>query len=368
MSQFSFSIEKFDGPARAGLLSTPHGKIRTPAFIPVGTKGTVKTLTPDELKGVGAEIVLANAYHLFLKPGIEIVEDSGGIHSFASWDGPVLTDSGGYQIFSLSHAFKVMEEGVEFASVYNGTRHFWSPSDAISVQERLGADIVMVLDECPPPTATKEYVADSVKRTAKWARECKESHKRKDQLLMGIIQGGTYSDLRRESLNRTVEIAFEGYAIGGLSVGESKGEMLRVVEEVAPELPSDKPRYFMGIGDPEGLLDVIARGVDIFDCVLPTRIARNGAYYTSTGRANIKNSVHARAFSPLEPGCSCYACSKFSRAYIRHLFLSREILAHRLLTIHNLKFLIDLVAGAREAITTCCFGGYKKEFESKYSN
>lgn len=366
MPNFSFTIESCDAGARAGLLETPHGTVRTPAFMPVGTKATVKTLSPDELKEIGAGMILANAYHLYLKPGIEVIENAGGLHSFMAWDCPILTDSGGYQIFSLSHTFKIREDRVGFTSVYDGSKHLWKPSDSISVQERLGADIIMVLDECPPASATKEYVAESIMRTARWARECKDTKKRYDQLLMGIVQGGTYSDLRWESLEMTVNIGFDGYAIGGLSVGEKKEDTLRVVGEVSPNLPQDKPRYFMGIGDPEGLLDVISSGIDMFDCVLPTRIARNGAFYTSSGRANIKNSIHVKSLEPLESGCACYACSKFTRSYIRHLFLSKEILAHRLITLHNLKFLIDLVQRARQAIIDGRFNAYKAEFKERY--
>lgn len=368
MSGFSFKVTATDGAARSGLIETSHGSVRTPAFMPVGTKATVKTATPDELRELGAGIILGNAYHLHLRPGTGLIEKAGGLHSFMGWDGPMLTDSGGYQIFSLSHAFRLEEEGVRFRSVYDGSEHFWTPADCIRVQEAIGADIAMVLDECPPAGASREYLLDSLERTARWAGQCRDAQSRPDQLLFGIVQGGVHLDLRRRSLELTTAIGFDGYAVGGLSVGEPKEETFAVLSELGPELPADSPRYFMGIGDPEGLVRAIDCGIDMADCVLPTRIARNGAFFTDAGRGNIKNAQHTEAQGPLEDGCDCYACRRFSRAYLRHLFLSRELLVYRLITLHNLRYLVRLTERARAAIESGRFGGFRDGFLSGYAD
>jgi queuine tRNA-ribosyltransferase len=334
--------------------------------MPVGTKGTVKGLTPGDLHAVGARIVLGNTYHLYLRPGPELIRDAGGLHAFTGWDGPMLTDSGGYQVFSLARTRRISEEGVEFASVYDGSPHTFTPELTTRVQEDLGADIAMVLDECPPATASREYHAGSLRRTARWAERCKETHKKEDQALFGIVQGGLYPDLRGESLERTVEIGFPGYAVGGLSVGEPHDEMLETLSITAPQLPADKPRYFMGIGDPVGVLEVIALGVDMFDCVLPTRLARHGAALTADGRINLENARYRRDLGPLDPECPCEACTRFSRAYLAHLVRENELLGHRLLTLHNVRFTVDLCRRAREEIVAGHYEKWAQAWISRY--
>ena len=325
--------------------------------MPVGTKGTVKGLTPNELQAAGARIVLGNTYHLYLRPGPDLVREAGGLHAFTGWDGPMLTDSGGYQVFSLARTRRISEEGVEFTSIYDGSLHTFTPELTTEVQEDLGADIAMVLDECPPANASREYHAESLRRTARWAERCKEAHGREGQALFGIVQGGLYRDLREESLDRTVGIGFPGYAVGGLSVGEPRGEMLTTLASTAPKLPADKPRYFMGIGDPVGILEVIGLGVDMFDCVLPTRLARHGAALTGGGRINLKNAQYRRDLGPLDPKCSCEACTGYSRAYLAHLVRENELLGHRLLTLHNVRFTVELCRRAREEIVV---GNYEE--------
>lgn len=334
--------------------------------MPVGTKGTVKGLTPGELKAMGAGIVLGNTYHLYLRPGPELVRAAGGLHGFTGWDGPMLTDSGGYQVFSLAKKRRISEEGVEFASVYDGSTHAFTPELTTRVQEDLGADIAMVLDECPPANAGREYHADSLRRTARWAARCKKAHGREDQALFGIVQGGLHADLRRESLERTVDIGFPGYAVGGLSVGESREEMLEMLGLTAPELPADSPRYFMGIGDPVGVLEVIGLGVDMFDCVLPTRLARHGAALTAAGRVNLKNARHRRDLEPLDPECSCETCRDYSRAYLAHLVREDELLGHRLVTLHNVHFMTNLCRRARAAIFAGNFQRWAGEWTGRY--
>ena len=335
--------------------------------MPVGTKGTVKGLTPGDLEELGAGVVLGNTYHLYLRPGAEVVEASGGLHGFTGWNGAMLTDSGGYQVFSLAETRSISEKGVEFASVYDGSRHTFTPELTTRVQEQLGADIAMVLDECPPANAGYEYQSESLRRTARWAGRCKEAHAKSDQALFGIVQGGLYPDLREESLNRTVEIGFDGYAVGGLSVGESRGEMLSVLGVTAPKLPEDKPRYFMGIGDPVGILEVIGLGVDMFDCVLPTRLARHGAALTPGGRINLKNSKFRRDFGPLDATCSCEACTGYSRAYLAHLVREDELLGHRLVTSHNVRFTIELCRQARERILRAEFEEWARDWKACFS-
>jgi len=336
--------------------------------MPVGTKGTVKGLTPGDLRGVGAGIVLGNTYHLYLRPGSDLVRDAGGLHTFMGWDGPILTDSGGYQVFSLAETRRISEEGVEFASVYDGSRHVFTPELTTRVQEDLGADIAMVLDECPPANAAHEYHVDSLNRTARWAARCKEAHGKENQALFGIVQGGLYPDLRDESLGLTVEIGFDGYAVGGLSVGESRREMLETLALTAPKLPSGKPRYFMGIGDPVGILQVIALGVDMFDCVLPTRLARHGAALTPEGRLNFKNARYRTDFGPLDPECPCETCAVYSRAYLAHLVRENELLGHRLLTLHNVRFTVDLCRRARREIGAGNYAAWSRAWISRYTN
>jgi queuine tRNA-ribosyltransferase len=335
--------------------------------MPVGTKGTVKGLTPGDLREVGAGIVLGNTYHLYLRPGVGLVKEAGGLHDFMGWDGPILTDSGGYQVFSLADTRRISEEGVEFASVYDGSRHVFTPELTTRVQEDLGSDVAMVLDECPPANADRGYHDDSLRRTARWALRCKEAHRKGDQALFGIVQGGLYPDLREESLGLTVEIGFDGYAVGGLSVGEPREQMLETLALTAPKLPAEKPRYFMGIGDPVGILQVIALGVDMFDCVLPTRLARHGAALTPDGRLNLKNARFRTDLGALDPECSCEACTGHSRAYLAHLVRENELLGHRLLTLHNVHFTVDLCRRARREIEAGRYGAWSRAWISRYT-
>ena len=335
--------------------------------MPVGTKGTVKGLTPGDLREVGAGIVLGNTYHLYLRPGAGLVKEAGGLHGFMGWDGPILTDSGGYQVFSLAETRRISEEGVEFASVYDGSRHVFTPELTTRVQGDLGSDVAMVLDECPPANADRGYHEDSLRRTARWAARCKEAHGKDDQALFGIVQGGLYPDLREESLGLTVEIGFDGYAVGGLSVGEPREEMLKTLAMTAPKLPAEKPRYFMGIGDPVGILQVIALGVDMFDCVLPTRLARHGAALTPDGRLNLKNARYRTDLGALDPECSCEACTGYSRAYLAHLVRENELLGHRLLTLHNVHFTVDLCRRARREIEAGRYGAWSRAWISRYT-
>jgi len=363
---FNLKIEHTDGTARAAVLSTPHGDVQTPCFMPVGTQATVKALSPRDLVEAGAGIVLANAYHLYFRPGAEAIAALGGLHRFMSWERPILTDSGGFQVFSLGGTAKIMDDGVEFKSLYDGAKHFFTPELATEIQEKLGADIIMCFDECAPTGAGREYLEVSVGRTVRWAARCRKAHSRDDQLLMGIIQGGIDNSLRRESAMRTVELDFGGYAIGGLSVGEERGAMLETMSFTAELLPVEKPRYFMGLGDPAGIIDAIAAGIDMFDCVLPTRVARNAGAFTSEGRLNLRNAAFAGQDSPLEPGCRCYACTNFSRAYLRHLVTQKEILGLHLLSLHNLTFLLDLTRQARGAIAAGSFEEFRKSVPSGY--
>jgi len=334
--------------------------------MPVGTKGTVKGLTPGDLLEVGAGIVLGNTYHLYLRPGSDLIKEAGGLHAFMGWQGPILTDSGGYQVFSLAQTRRISEEGVEFASVYDGSPHMFTPELTTRIQEDLGSDVAMVLDECPPANADREYHEESLRRTGRWARRCKEAHEKRDQALFGIVQGGLYPDLREESLGLTVEIGFDGYAVGGLSVGESREEMLKTLALTAPRLPAEKPRYFMGIGDPVGILQVVALGVDMFDCVLPTRLARHGAALTQDGRINLKNARYRTDFGPLDPGCACEACAGYSRAYLAHLVKENELLGHRLVTLHNVRFSVDLCLRARREIGAGRFEEWSQAWISRY--
>ncbi|UOF92733.1 tRNA guanosine(34) transglycosylase Tgt [Fodinisporobacter ferrooxydans] len=353
--------------ARRGRLHTPHGVIETPVFMPVGTQATVKTMSPEELKEIGAQIILSNTYHLFLRPGHELIREAGGLHGFMNWDRAILTDSGGFQVFSLSSLRKISEEGVEFRSHLSGEKLFLSPEKAIEIENALGADIIMAFDECPPFPAAREYLKDSAERTFRWLKRCKEAHRRPyDQALFGIVQGGMERDLRRESAEQITSIDLPGYAIGGLSVGEPKPIMYEVLEYTTPLLPKDKPRYLMGVGSPDDLFEGVERGIDMFDCVLPTRIARNGTCMTSIGKLVIRNAQYAKDFSKLDPNCSCYTCSNYSRAYIRHLLKADEIFGLRLTTIHNLYFLIELMKKIRQAIEEDRFLQFKKDFYTSY--
>jgi len=346
-----FALGATDGAARAGTLRTSHGNVPTPAFMPVGTKATVKTVDPDELRSLGAYIVLANTYHLHFRPGAETIETLGGLHRFMAWDGPILTDSGGFQVFSLRDTILARDdEGVTFRSVYDGEPARFTPELAAGIQKQLGSDIAMCLDVCPPADSTREELDEAVRLTTLWAKRQLEAERAPGQLLFGIAQGGTDPDLRRRSIEEITALPFDGFALGGLAIGEDRETMFDTTAWAAELLPQDRPRYFMGIGDPEGILEVIARGIDMFDCVLPTRTARTGSALTWEGRVNLRNARFARDDKPLDEGCPCPACTRFSRAYLRHLVNQQELLGHRLLTLHNLRFLLDLVAGARGAI------------------
>ena len=353
--------------ARLGKVHTPHGTIETPIFMPVGTLATVKTMSPEELKEINAQIILSNTYHLWLRPGEEIVKEAGGLHSFMNWDRPILTDSGGFQVFSLSDMREITEEGVHFRNHLSGEKLFFSPEIAMQVQNDLGPDIMMVLDECPPYPASYEYMEKSVARTSRWAERCLEAHQRpEDQALFGIIQGGEYADLRKQSAKDLISLGFPGYAIGGLSVGEPKDIMYEVLEETTPLMPADKPRYLMGVGSADALIEGAIRGVDMFDSVLATRIARNGTCMTSTGRLVVRNAKYARDFSPLDENCDCYTCRNYTRAYIRHLIHTNEILGFRLTTYHNLYFLLKLMEQVRQAIREDRLLDFRDEFFEQY--
>jgi len=353
--------------ARLGRLHTPHGVIDTPVFMPVGTQATVKTMSPEELKAMDARIILSNTYHLFLRPGHELIREAGGLHRFMNWDRAILTDSGGFQVFSLSERRKISEEGVEFRSHLNGDKLFLSPEKATEIQNTLGSDIMMAFDECPPYPAEYDYVKQSAERTTRWAERCLKSHARPgEQALFGIVQGGVYEDLRKQSARELTSLDFPGYAIGGLSVGEPKELMYRMLEATVPLLPSDKPRYLMGVGSPDALLEGSIRGIDMFDCVLPTRIARNGTTMTSEGRLVIRNAQYARDFGPLDPRCGCYTCRNYSRAYIRHLIKADETFGIRLTTVHNLHFLLTLMREIRQAIMEDRLLDFRDEFFERY--
>ncbi|HHY31895.1 MAG TPA: tRNA guanosine(34) transglycosylase Tgt [Firmicutes bacterium] len=349
------------GFARAGEIVTPHGIIRTPVFMPVGTQGSVKGMSPEELREIGAEIILANTYHLYLRPGVEVVRDAGGLHSFMDWHRGILTDSGGFQVASLADLRSVTNDGVEFRSHIDGSRHFLSPEKAVAIQEALGADIAMALDECVRYPADRGYVRDAMRRTTEWAKRCKAAHRREDQALFGIVQGGVFPDLREESAKALADMDFPGYGIGGLSVGEPKEFMLEALEHACAHLPEDKPRYLMGVGTPEDFIEGVSRGVDMFDCVLPTRVARHGTAFTAAGRIIVRDAAYARDFSPLDPACDCRVCRNYTRAYIRHLLKAGEMLGLRLVSYHNLYFLIRLMRGIRASIVAGAFKGTVQE-------
>ena len=353
--------------ARLGRLHTPHGVIETPIFMPVGTQATVKAMTPEELKDIGSQIILSNTYHLYMRPGHDLIEKAGGLHKFMNWDKPILTDSGGFQVFSLGPLRKIKEEGVEFRSHLDGSKHFLSPEKATEIQNALGSDIIMAFDECAPYPADRQYVKNSLERTTRWLERCKAAHKYPErQALFGIVQGGMYKELREQSAREITAIDLPGYAIGGLSVGEPKEMMYEVLDYTVPLLPEDKPRYLMGVGSPDDLLEGVLRGIDMFDCVLPTRIARNGTAMTSQGKVVVRNASYAEDFTSLDPECDCYTCRNYTKAYLRHLIKCNEILGARLLTIHNLHFLLKLMENVREAIREDRLLDYKKDFFEKY--
>jgi len=352
--------------ARAGELLTPHGAVPTPVFLPVGSQGAVKTLTPEEVKALGINMVLANTYHLYLRPGIGVIEKLGGLHKFMAWEQTILTDSGGYQIFSLAPLRRVSDEGVIFRSHIDGSQHHITPELIVQYQESLGADIIMALDECPTYDDSLEKVEEATERTHRWAERCQKAHQRRDQALYAIVQGGIFPQLRRQSAEYLTSLDFPGYAIGGLSLGEPKEVTLAMIEETVALLPESKPRYLMGVGSPEDIIEAIARGCDIFDSALPTRVARNGALFTWQGRRNISNAAYSQMEQPVVPGCNCYTCRNFSAAYLHHLFGCDELLAYRLATIHNLGFITDFMAKIRGAIEDGTFRSFKDNFLANY--
>lgn len=348
--------------ARRGEVATKHGLVQTPVFMPVGTQASVKAVTVENLVDIGAQIILGNTYHLFIRPGPALIERFGGLHGFMNWDRPILTDSGGFQIFSLKELATITEEGATFRSHLDGSKKFLSPEDAVKVQESLGSDIMMCLDTCIPYPADRSQTVESTALTGRWARRCREAHRKKEQLLFGITQGGMYPELRKESAETLIEIGFDGYAIGGLSVGESKQQMHDMTEATVAHLPDEQPVYLMGVGTPEDLVEGVWRGVDMFDCVMPTRNARNGTLFTSSGKVVIKNARHREDQAPVDERCGCYTCRNYSRAYLRHLFVSREILAYHLNTIHNLYYYLNLMQEIRDAIEKDSFASFRNDF------
>jgi queuine tRNA-ribosyltransferase len=354
--------------ARRGEVRTQHGTFQTPVFMPVGTQATVKAVTPDNLKEMDARIILGNTYHLYIRPGHELIRNFGGLHQFMNWDRPILTDSGGFQIFSLKELAKITEAGASFRSHLDGSRLFLGPEEAIGVQEALGSDIMMCLDTCIPYPATREETIQATDLTTRWARRCKEARTDTGQLLFGIVQGGMFGDLRREHAHALVDIGFDGYALGGLSVGEDKARMQEMTEAAIPHLPAAYPRYLMGVGTPEDLVEGVYRGVDMFDCVMPTRNARNGTLFTSTGKITIKNACYRDDKAPLDADCTCYTCRNYSRAYLRHLFQCREILSYHLNTIHNLHYYLNLMAGMRAAIERDQFPAFRDDFYGRLAS
>lgn len=360
-------IDKQTG-ARYGILHTPHGDVEVPMFMPVGTNATVKCLSPEEIKSLGAGVILANTYHLHLRPGEEIVKKAGGVHQFMNYDGPMLTDSGGFQVFSLQKTRKITEEGVEFRNIYNGDKDMFTPEKVIQIEEDIGADIIMSFDECIPYPVTHEYAKRSTERTIRWAKRGLMAHKREDQALFGIVQGGEFQDLREMCAKELAVLDFPGYSIGGTSIGEPKDVCFRMIEDAIRYLPTNKPRYLMGVGSLDYILGGIERGVDMMDCVLPTRIARHGALMTSQGRINIRKAQYKEDFTPLDPECDCYTCKHYTKAYLHHLFMCNEEFGKRLNSIHNIRFLIKVVEGARKAIQEDRFKEYEEEILRKYGD
>jgi queuine tRNA-ribosyltransferase len=350
--------------ARRGRLVTNHGVVETPIFMPVGTQGSVKAVSPAELREVHAQIILGNTYHLFVRPGMDVMKHFGGLHQFMNWDGPILTDSGGFQVFSLAKLRKITEEGVHFQNHLDGAPCFLGPREAMEIQATLGSDIAMLFDECPPYPCEREYAADSLARTLRWAARCKEVPT--PGMKFGIVQGSSYPDLRRESAEALVSIGFDGYAVGGVSVGEPEPEMMAAIEASEPYLPADRPRYAMGLGTPPQLVEMVARGIDMFDCVLPTRLARNGTAFTAQGTINLKNSPYIQDKGPIEEGCTCEACSNFSRGYLRHLVKAEEILGLRLISLHNLHFYLNLMWRVRQEIENGTFATFRQNFVTNY--
>ncbi len=369
MTAVTYELIKTDPrtKARRGRVTTPHGTIETPVFMPVGTAATVKAMRPEQVEETGAEIILSNTYHLYLRPGHEIVREAGGLHRFMNWNKSILTDSGGFQVFSLGAMRKISEEGVQFRSHIDGSKHMLTPEKSMEIQNALGSDIIMAFDECAPYPADRQYVKDSLERTTRWLKRCKDYHKNTEkQSLFGIMQGGMYADLRKQSAEEIMELDLPGYAIGGLSVGEPKPLMYEMLDGCVDYLPKEKPRYLMGVGSPDCLFEGVERGIDMFDCVLPTRIARHGMAMTSVGRVNIKNAKYERDFTALDPNCDCYTCRNYSRAYLRHLFKADEILSSMLMTNHNIHFLVNTMKNIRKSIEENRFLEYKKEFYDSY--
>ena len=365
----SFELLATDGAARRGRLTTAHGVVETPAFMPVGTRGTVKALGPDDLRAAGASIVLGNTYHLLVRPGHELVREMGGLHRFMGWDGPILTDSGGFQVFGLTKLRKITEDGARFRSAIDGRQFFLTPELAVEVQHALGADVIHPLDECLAYPATREQTERSLALTLRWEKRSLDAHRAasSNALMFGIVQGGTDEALRRRAVEETVALGFDGYAIGGMAVGEPKPMMYDLTELTAGLLPADRPHYLMGVGKPEDLVESVARGVDMFDCVLPTRNARNGQAFTADGPLTIKHARFARDPAPLDPNCACYTCRTFSRAYLRHLFLAEELLSHRLLSLHNVHFFVGLTVAMREAVSARAFEAFRARFFARYA-
>ena len=369
-AEFGFSVDAVAGPARAGTLTTPHGAVNTPAFMPVATQASVKALTPEEVTGAGAQIILSNAYHLYLRPGVDAVSGLGGLHTFSGWNGPILTDSGGFQAFSLGSLSRVDDDGILFRSHIDGSEHRFTPDSAMLYQQMLAGDIIMCLDQCVAHGESMELVRSAMERTHRWATRCKVAHDSSKvpgrQALFGIVQGGVFPELRIESVDCITSLDFDGYAVGGLAVGEAKAPMYDITEQVGGLLPQDRPRYLMGVGSPEDLVECVQRGMDMFDCALPTRVARNGALFTSGGRVDITNRRFKEVSGPLEDGCDCYSCGRFSVAYLHHLFKCKELLGLRLATIHNLRFVLRLMEEMRTAILSGCFEGFRKGFLDTY--
>ena len=357
-----FNVISTDGQARRGCIEFPRGTIQTPAFMPVGTYGTVKAMTPEELEGIGAEIILGNTFHLMLRPGTDIIEQHGDLHDFMNWSKPILTDSGGFQVFSLGAMRKITEEGVHFQSPIDGSKIFMDPERSIDVQHKLGSDIIMIFDECTPYPASHTEAKESMELSLRWAQRCKDKHADHPSALFGIVQGGMYEDLRDVSMSALADMDFDGYAIGGLSVGEPKEDMMRVLTHITPKMPENKPRYLMGVGKPEDIVEAVRRGIDMFDCVMPTRNARNGHLFTRTGVVRIKNSPHKVDTSPVSDDCECYCCKNYSRAYLHHLFKCNEILASRLATNHNLYYYQTVMRGLRQAIETGTLADFVEQF------
>lgn len=371
MGAIDFERRQVSGSARRGVIRTAHGEVQTPTFMPVGTQGTVKAMTPDRLQQLGAEIILGNAYHLYLRPGQRIISTAGGLHRFIGWDRPILTDSGGFQVFSLAELRKITEEGAAFQSHLDGSYHLFTPESVMELEADLGADIIMAFDECIPYPATRQYTEDSTRRTGRWAQRCRrrflelKQARGTEQALFGIVQGGVYADLRRMSARQLMDIGFEGYAVGGLAIGEPKAATWEAAQAALEELPPDRPRYIMGVGFPEDIIQGVALGADMFDCVMPTRNARTGTLFTRRGKVVIKNAKYAEDLDPVEPGCGCYLCRNFSRAYLRHLFMSGEITASMLATIHNLWFYLNLMREMRQAIVEDRFESWRRDFLSE---